>query len=127
VPQRVRSLLASHVQTLEHLEVLALLCRDPERWWSAEGVAEELGISAGSAGARLEDLSSRMLLDARVAEAVMFRYNPVTDALRSSADDLARLYSDRPLQVIALVNALATAAIRGFADAFRIRPRKSDG
>lgn len=83
-------------------------------------------MSPVAAGTRLEALSSRMLLDARLGEDVVFRYSPLTDALRWGVDDLARLYSERPLQVITLVSTLASDPIRGSADALRIRPRKSD-
>jgi hypothetical protein len=127
VPQHVRSLITSHIQTLEHLEVLMLLFQDADRWWSAQSVGEELGISSGAAGALLEDLSSRTLLDARVAETVVFRYRPVTDVLKSSVDDLASLYAEKPSETIRLVSAIAADPIRGLADASNTGPRKSRG
>jgi hypothetical protein len=126
IPQEVRRLITDRIQTTEHLEVLILLFQSPGRWWSAESVAEELRISPPSAGNRLEDLASRMLLDARVAESLMFRYKPVSSALEGTVADLARLYSERPLEVTTLIGASVTDHIRGFADAFRIRKRDDD-
>jgi hypothetical protein len=79
-----------------------------------------------SAENRLEDLASRMLLDARVAESVVFRYKPVSPALEATVAELARLYSERPLEVATLIRARVTDHIRGFADAFRIRKRNDD-
>jgi hypothetical protein len=67
-----------------------------------------------------------MLLDARVAESVVFRYKPVSPALEATVADLARLYSERPLEVTTLIGARVTDHIRGFADAFRIRKGNDD-
>jgi hypothetical protein len=127
VPPSVRALIADRIQTTERLEVLLLLFRHPDRWWSAESTAEELHVTALSAGNRLEELASGMLLDARVAESVMFRYKPVSSDLEATVGDLARLYAELPLQITTLMRAPASDPIRGFADAFRIRTRKEDG
>jgi hypothetical protein len=126
IHQEVRRLITDRIETTQHLEVLVLLFRNPGRWWSAESVAEELRIASLSAGSRLEDLASRMLLDARVAESVVFRYKPVSPALEATVAELARLYSERPLEVTTLIRARVTDHIRGFADAFRIRKENDD-
>jgi hypothetical protein len=127
IPARVRHLIADQIQTAGHLVVLLLLFRNPDRWWSAESVAEELRISSLTAASRLEDLASRMLLDARVAETVMFRYKPVSTALHATVGDLARLYAELTSEVMTLIRDRATEQIRGFADAFRIRREDDDG
>jgi hypothetical protein len=114
------------IRTTEHLEVLLLLFRNPERWWSAGSVVEELHISLLAAGNRLEELASGMLLDARVAESVMFRYKPVSASLEARVAGLARLYSELPVEIKTLIQARVPDHIRGFADAFRIRKRKDD-
>jgi hypothetical protein len=126
IPPPVRLLIANQIRTTEHLEILLLLCRDPDRWWSGESVGEELHISALSAGNRLEELASGMLLDARVAETVMFRYKPVSSHLEATVGDLAQLYAEVPLQITTLIQARVPDPIQRFADAFRIRTRKDD-
>lgn len=127
IPARVRGLIADQIQTADHLAVLLLLFRNADRWWSADGVADELHISPLSAANRLEDLASRKLLDARVAETVMFRYKPVTTALEATVGDLARLYAEWPSEVVMLIRERTTEHIRGFADAFRLRRKDDDG
>jgi hypothetical protein len=127
IPQPVRAVIADHVRTTEHLEILLLLFRNPDRWWSANSVGEELHMSPLSAGNRLEELASGMLLDARVAESVMFRYKPLSSDLEATVGDLARLYAEVPLQITTLMRARVPDHIRGFADAFRLRTRKDDG
>ena len=126
IPPPVRALIADQIRTTGHLEILLLLFRDPDRWWSAESVGEELHVSALSAGNRLEELASGMLLDARVAESVVFRYKPVSASLDATVADLARLYLELPLPITTLMGARVTDPIRGFADAFRIRKGKDD-
>ena len=127
IPAPVRRLIADRIQTADHLLVLLLLFRNPDGWWSAESVAEELRISPRTAANRLEDLASRMLLDARVAETVMFRYKPVSTALDATVGDLARLDAELPSEVMTLIRERATEQIRGFADAFRIKREDDDG
>lgn len=126
IPAPVRRLIADRIQTADHLVVLLLLVRHPDGWWSAESVAEELRISPLTAANRLEDLASRMLLDARVAETVMFRYKPVSTALDATVGDLARLYAELPSEVMTLIRERASEQIRGFADAFRIKREDDD-
>jgi hypothetical protein len=127
IPPPVRLLIANQIRTTEHLEILLLLFRNSDRWWSGESVGEELHVSPHRAGIRLEELASGMLLDARVAESVMFRYKPVSPDLEATVGDLADLYARVPLQITTLIQARVPDPIRGFADAFRIRTRKDDG
>jgi len=87
IPPPVRLLIANQIRTKEHLEILLLLFRNTDRWWSAESVGEELHVSPHRAGTRLEELASGMLLDARVAETVMFRYKPVSSDLEATVGD----------------------------------------
>lgn len=121
LPGRARALIAQHVRSIEQLEVLLLLYGNPEQWWSAEGVADELGTSTHSTAGRLEDLASRSLLDVRTAETVLFRYKPVSAAVGEAVRDLARAYAERPAAVAALIYSGPMDEIRAFADAFRIR------
>jgi hypothetical protein len=123
LPPPVRLLIANQIRTTDHLEVLLLLFRNRDRWWSAESVGEEIHFSPHRAGTRLEELASGCSSMPRVAETVMFRYKPVSPDLEATVGDLADLYARVPLQITTLIQAHFPDPIRGFADAFRIRTR----
>ncbi|HUG55267.1 MAG TPA: hypothetical protein VMR21_16790 [Vicinamibacteria bacterium] len=127
LPAGVRTFITDHIRSIEQLEVLLLLQRDPEQWWSADGVAGELRTSRRSAEARLEEMASHNLLDVRTAEALLFRYHPVTAALDLAVKETAQAYAERRVAVTTFIYSTPTDDIRGFADAFRIRKGGQDG
>lgn len=123
----VRRFIADHLRSLEQLEVLLLLARADERWWSAEGVGTELGIAARAAEKRLEQLASHNLVDVRVADTVLFRYHPTSAEMAARVRDVAKSYAEHRLVVINAIPAQESMTAREFADAFRIRTRRRDG
>jgi hypothetical protein len=127
LPAAVRAFIHDHVRSIEQLEVLLLLHKDVEQWWSAQGVAGELRTSLPSAAARLEDLACRNLLAVRTADQLFYRYLPISPALDLAVRETAQAYRERPAAVAALLYSTPLDEIRGFADAFRIRKRKENG
>ena len=124
LPSAVRTFLASHVQSIEALEVLLLLHREAERWWSADSVAAELGMPLAAAAARLEELASRNLLDVRISDGIFYRYRPVSPALDRAVRATVETYLRKPLAVTKALYSPPMDDIRRFADAFRIRKRE---
>jgi hypothetical protein len=121
IPDEVQRFIAANVHSVEQLEVLLLLHRDATRAWSADEVARELRIDAGSAEGRLADLCMRRLLVETSAPALAYRFEPATQALGRVVSSLATLYAERRVSVITLIFAKPTDTIRSFADAFRVR------
>ena len=124
VPEAVRRFASRHLDGVEMMEVLLLLHRQPERWWTAETVAGELGTPRSSAERCLEALASGRFLDARLAHAVLFRFSPVDPELEEGVRQLAAAYAEQRFALISLVSSNRLAGLRSFADAFRIRRRK---
>jgi hypothetical protein len=91
LPDPIRRFLKGAVSSVEDLEIVLLLRRNPERYWDAESVSDRLEISPQLAAASLETLARHNLLDVRLSDVIRYRYNPMT------GDELA------------LVNALADA------------------
>lgn len=117
----VRRFIARHLRSPEDLEVLILVVTTPERGWTAAAVASELRISGASAQATLEHLCGRNLLDVRISENLLYRFNPGTEALGRAVEELLTAYRDSRLAVTAAVADAASARLREFADAFRVR------
>jgi hypothetical protein len=123
----VRTFLRAHIRSLDQLEILLLLQREGEKWWSAEDVADELGASRALAAARLEELASRSLLDVRISERLFFRYAPASPDLDAAARETARAFEAKPVAVITALSSPPVDEIRAFADAFRIRGKEGKG
>jgi hypothetical protein len=111
----------THLPTLEHLEVLALLIRAGDQWWDAGAVGQELGIPSDASRRILEHLASRNLLAIRVTNDVRYQFQPGEAGLREVAAAFAEAYARHPLAVSRLVIRQSGRSIRAFADAFRIQ------
>lgn len=127
IPDEVRGFVVRHIESLEQLEVLLLLARDPARCWDAPGVAAEMRTSLPSVEGRLRDLERRGLL-APVDGTARFRYAPATPDLESAVTKLAEAYVNHRYSIIELIFSKPMDHIRVFADAFRIRKEpRGDG
>lgn len=119
--QEVRSFVASHLPSVDHLQVFMLLVQAPGHWWDGPAVARELGLDGQRAGRVLEALASRNLFDIRITGEVRYQFRPGTPALGDAALACAQAYRQQPLRVLRLVSGSAGSSVRDFADAFRIR------
>ncbi len=111
--------LLQHIDSLEQLEVLLLL-RRLGKAASAPQVAAELRIQPDSTRGRLENLSSRGLLEVDVGNS-HYRYAPRTPELDQAVSGLATAYAERRVTVINLIATKHLERIRTFADAFKLR------
>ena len=114
--------LQTTVPTVDAAELLLLLQRDPQRWWTpAEMVAalRPAVLSDADATRYLEGYLARGLLaqgpDKRL------QYHPASDELGGYVRTLAQAYSERPVTLIRVIYALRDSKIRSFADAFKLR------
>lgn len=123
-PEEVRRLVATHIQSVEQLEVLLLLCRERDRDWTAEQVAAELRIDSGSAGARLEDLRARGFVE---CASERYRFQTKSPELSRSVEALAEAYRERRVSLINLIFSKPVDKVRLFADAFKLWKDESDG
>jgi DNA-binding IclR family transcriptional regulator len=128
IPDDLGQLLRERVASLEGLEVVLLLRRDPDRSWPADELAERLSIPESLLDPVLVELAQQGLL---ATSDQRWRYAPASAELAASIDRLALLYDERRLEVMRLLSAHAlerirNSAARAFADAFVIK-RKKDG
>jgi len=118
IPDRVVRLIGEHIHSVEQLEVLLLLRREPEREWTASDVAVELATLPQSAADRLEDLARRGLL---LKAGESYRYDRSDHGRDAVVGELEDVYGRRRVSVIGLIFSKPSETIRTFADAFRIR------
>lgn len=121
IPAEVERFIATHIESVEQLEVLLMLRAAPDKSWSAEEVARALVIQRESAGNRLADLHARGLLASSQEGDDRYRYDPVKGGTDRLVDGLAEAYARRRVTVITLIFSKPSDAVTSFSDAFRIR------
>jgi hypothetical protein len=122
LPADVVDFLARHIDSVEQLETLLLLHREPERGWSATEAARALYSRPESVGRRLAVLHLQGLL--RVSDdepEPCFHYAPNTSEAHAAVGRLADAYRERRTRVVTLIASRPMDNVRAFADAFRIR------
>lgn len=115
--------LRATVPTVDAAELLLLLHREPERWWSAEETAAALapGVSLPEAGATQYFGVFQSAALVAVGPDKRVQYRPADSALEAHVRLLARAYAERPVTLIRVIYALRDNKIQSFADAFRLR------
>lgn len=127
IPPRVQRFIATHIDSIEKLEVLLLLRSRAEREWNARDVSQELRITEASAAARLEDLTARRLLVKVSGSTLSYRYGPVGAEDEQDVGELQATYSTRRVSVISFIFSKPLDKVRGFAEAFRLKRDKDEG
>jgi hypothetical protein len=121
--------LFEYIADYEHLDVLTLLAREPERVWSAPAVAQSLGLDLDVCRSALIHLSESGLLATR-SGAEEFQFAPESETLARHVETLGRVYQEQRVEVVRMMSTNAvervrTAAIRAFSGAFQLRgPKK---
>ena len=110
------------VPTVDAAELLLLLQREPERWWTADEAARALlpGASLNEAdAARYVGIFQGNGLLA-IGEDRRVQYRPAFGELDAHVRTLAQAYSERPVTLIRVIYALRDSKIQSFADAFKL-------
>jgi hypothetical protein len=114
----VRRLILEAIQSVEQLEILLLLAREPERSWQADDVARELRTSPRSGARWLAQLAKQKFLREKDGG---FRFAPEDAGRVTQVEALAQAYVTHRVSVIDLIFNRPRAKLQGFADAFKIR------
>lgn len=111
--------IATNIHSVEEVEILTLLSRSPETFWSADAMAQQLGIKPDIVASRARELVRRGLLRAGDSGPV-FRYAPPNETLKQQVDVLIAAYRDRRVTVINAIYSANLTRLRSFADAFKL-------
>jgi hypothetical protein len=124
IPDTVRRFLTDQIGSVERLDLLLFLHRHATRWWAAQTLAGELEMPADAVQSHLEHLSARNLLDVRVAESVIYCYQPGREDLAQLVEEVARVHYRHRDALLAVLARRTSDTARLFADAFQIRKDK---
>jgi hypothetical protein len=116
----VRDLIARSIDSVESIELLALLHRSANTFWAAEAAAQRLGISPDLAGKKLNALADTALL-CRAVTSGAFRYAPSDEALKPAVDELVDAYANRRISVVNEIYAANLDRLKAFTDAFKLK------
>lgn len=113
----------SAIPSVAAAEVLLLVARRPERWWTVPEIRSELppdvNINDGGIATCIEALRDRGLAEFDSERGA--RYHATTETLESHVKTLARAYNERPVTLIRMIYALRDTKIQSFANAFKFR------
>jgi hypothetical protein len=118
VPEAVRALLTGSIDSIEKLELVALLHHHPVAW-TAITAGEQLRIPASAAATALEELRAAGVLEVEAGAGYRVRAD-------EALSQLVELYDSDRIAIMTLMATIAldrirTSAAHTFADAFRVR------
>lgn len=116
----LRNFLQQRLSSIDQIEIVLLLMRDPARAWTAPEVATAVGTPQESAAMRLFLLASGGLLVFEPAGIPKYRYATGNAEADARLAELAELYESDRGAVAALVGA-PPDPLRSFADAFKFK------
>jgi hypothetical protein len=123
VPEEVAQLIASHIDSVEKLEILLLLRGERDRTWTSDDVSRELRRNPSTVSRALGQLAGRDLLAGSTGDG--YRFAPTDPKLEQQITRLAETYATRRVSVIQLIVANPMDSVTTFADAFRFRKKDS--
>jgi len=125
LPEDVCALIRTSVPTIDALELLLELVRDPARSWNAAELS-------GNGHAVVPEATVARLLDEWRAQGLLveresgrYSYQARTAELAGAVAGLMQAYEERPVTLIRTIYAIADSKIiQSFADAFRLKRGK---
>lgn len=118
IPEDIRRFVLTSIPTVPHLEALLLLRAAAPGCCSVGDLAGRLYISDKLSHSLLTDLCGSQMV---VANGNDYCYQPASDALGQTIDNLAELYARRLVDVTHLIHSRLDRKAQQFADAFKWR------
>lgn len=107
--------------SVDQIEVVLLLMKEPNRSWTAPEVAAALGAPPESVAMRLFLLASSALIVFEAASVPRYRYASLDREQDRLLRELAEVYARDPKAIAEVVNTGPRDPLRSFADAFKLK------
>ena len=115
----VERFIAQHIDSVEKLEILLLLARNPQKSWSPREVFQQIQSSIPSVGKRLAELERAALVKADAEGNYQFR--PGSEEGAAGVRRLIEAYEERRIKVIEVIYSPRKDELQLFSDVFRMR------
>ena len=117
----VKQFLRAHIQSLEQLEILALMRPEPERAWTARSVFDNILSNERSIERRLRAFTETGLLTTIAEAPQAYRYAPRSMELDRIVAETLQAYKLRRVMVTETIFRPEQDPAQTFADAFRFK------
>lgn len=122
LPQDAVALIGACIASLDALEMLIALARDPARPWTAADLVRARQPTTTTEAATAEQLVLFRVHGLVAETGGKYQYQPSTPELAQAANRLLAAYVEQPVTLFRMVYAIAEKQrIQTFAEAFRIR------
>jgi DNA-binding IclR family transcriptional regulator len=116
-------LLVRHFDSVESIEIVALLERSSNAFWTRQAISQQLGIPEDVVEAKLAALTANDIL-VRGDLTGAYRFAPRSHEVCEQLLELLRFYSEQRAIIINTIYSANLEKLRAFSNAFRL---KSDG
>jgi DNA-binding IclR family transcriptional regulator len=119
IPERISTFLRTTIKSVWALDLLVLMKSAPGRGWTVSNLNDRLRATTSLVEEILAAFTRQGLV---VADAGgTYRYAPANAEIEGLADELGRLYTERPLTIIKEIVSAPNEKIHSFVDAFRLK------
>ena len=115
----LQQFIARYVDSMETLEILLLLQRAPDTFWTPSAIDSHLGMKSGVAENRLRGLLENNFVTKGISGG--YRYNARGEERRVAVLALAAAYAETRAEVVNAVYSENLNRLRAFSDAFRVK------
>jgi hypothetical protein len=126
LPRDVEAFIRAHIRSVTQLEVLLLLHKFPERWWTPEEVDRELRSAVATTRQHLDELCKAGLVAMQAEAAPTFRFAPTGDRDRAVVDALSERFRTHFHTVVETIYTPGRGSLQDFADAFTFKKGGQD-
>lgn len=127
IPKDIRDFLGQHISTIEQLEILLFLYRQPGKACSGDTVAQQLGLAHPLVARCLDDLKKSGQVCLVAPQQGLYQACSDNEPQLQFMHRLAQIYSERRVTIINLIFSRHLDRIRAFADSFKLTKRDPDG
>lgn len=121
IDPEVERFLLDSIDTVPHLEALLLIFQSPAIVWTVAELAARIYVNEKQASGILEDLTRRALI-ARVEQSPpKYQYIERSEPQTQLLHKVAQSYRTQLVQVTRFIHSNASASVRDFARAFRLK------
>jgi predicted transcriptional regulator len=121
---QVDRFILEQIDSVPHLEALLLLFNSQPKVWTVEEMASALYVRQDQAEKILEGLLQRELIAADPRTPGAYFYSTENDPRNQLLDAVNEIYRREVVRISSLIHSKASAGVRDFARAFRIKKDK---
>ena len=116
----LKAFLIRYFDSVESLEIVALLERSSTAYWTRQAISQQLGIPEDVIDTKLGALTDAKILVCG-EQTGAYRFAPASHELRDNVAEVLRVYGEQRASVITAIYTGSLEQLRAFSDAFRLK------